>query len=155
MPRLEIALPALVCLTLLGCNKSDAPVPPTAGPPAIVYASHLAAGGNVPPAGLFTNPLAQDTSAARNGGQLFATMNCDGCHGVDGSGWVGPSFLDGRWRYGGEDAEIFMSIYYGRPHGMPAYGGSLGTQGVWSLVTYLKSLPVPEGIATESWENDK
>jgi cytochrome c oxidase cbb3-type subunit 3 len=78
-------------------------------------------------------------------------MNCDGCHGGGGSGWVGPSLADGRWRYGGSDAEIFASIYYGRPKGMPAFGGRLGNDGVWTLVTYLKSLTPKDDVATESW----
>ena len=50
-------------------------------------------------------------------------------------------------------AEVFNSIYFGRPHGMPAFGGALGTEGVWTLVTYLQSLPVPPNVATESWQN--
>jgi cytochrome c oxidase cbb3-type subunit 3 len=83
--------------------------------------------------------------------KLFASMNCDGCHGGGGSGWVGPSLADGRWRYGGQDAEIFNSIFYGRPRGMPAYGGLIGRDGVWLLVSYLKSLPKPEDVPTESW----
>jgi cytochrome c oxidase cbb3-type subunit 3 len=100
------------------------------------------------------NPHAGDAAVAKSGAQLFTTMNCDGCHGSEGSGWVGPSLADGRWRYGGADGEVFSSIYYGRPHGMPAFGGTLRPDGIWALVTYLKSLPVPEGIATESWETD-
>lgn len=35
---------------------------------------------------------------------------------------------------------------------MPAFGGTLGPEGVWTLVTYLQSLPVPKDEATESWE---
>jgi cytochrome c551/c552 len=78
-------------------------------------------------------------------------MNCDGCHGGAGSGWVGPSLADGRWRYGGGDAEIFNSIFYGRPKGMPAYGGVVGRDGTWKLVSYLKSLPSPDVVPTQSW----
>jgi cytochrome c oxidase cbb3-type subunit 3 len=78
-------------------------------------------------------------------------MNCDGCHAPDAGGLVGPNLADGRWRYGGTDAELFSSIYYGRPKGMPAYGGTLGIEGVWVIVTYLRSLPVPADVATESW----
>ena len=77
---------------------------------------------------------------AKNGALLFTAMNCDGCHGPDAAGAVGPNLGDGRWRYGGADAEVFMSIYYGRPKGMPAFGGALGAEGVWTLVTYLRSL---------------
>ena len=88
---------------------------------------------------------------AKQGALLFATMHCDGCHGGDASGWVGPDLADKRWRYGGSDAEVFSSIYYGRPKGMPAFGGVLGTEGVWTLVTYLRSLPAPADVPTESW----
>ena len=79
-------------------------------------------------------------------------MNCDGCHGGGGAGWIAPSLADGRWRYGGADQEIFSSIFYGRPKGMPAFGGVLGTAGVWNLIAYLKSIPIPPNEPTESWE---
>ena len=80
-------------------------------------------------------------------------MNCDGCHGASGSGAVGPNLTDGRWRYGGSDSAVFTSIYYGRPKGMPAFGGKLGTDGVWTLVTYLRALPPSPDNATESWQS--
>jgi mono/diheme cytochrome c family protein len=35
---------------------------------------------------------------------------------------------------------------------MPAFGGALGAEGVWTLVTYLRSLPPPENLPTQSWE---
>ena len=89
---------------------------------------------------------------AAAGEGLFVTMNCDGCHGGGATGFAAPSLADGRWRYGGADQEVFQSIYYGRPKGMPAFGGLLGSDGVWILVTYLQSLPVPENVPTESWE---
>jgi len=79
-------------------------------------------------------------------------MNCDGCHGGGAPGWVGPSLIDGRWRYGGADEELFTSIYYGRPKGMPAYGGVIGADGVWMLVAYLKAQPVPSVVPTTSYE---
>jgi cytochrome c oxidase cbb3-type subunit 3 len=116
------------------------------------HAAHLAAGGVAPPAAALSNPHAADAALAKNGALLFTAMNCDGCHGAGGTGWVGPNLADGRWRYGGSDAEIFTSIYYGRPKGMPAFGGVLGTEGVWTLVTYLRSLPAPSDLPTESWE---
>ena len=85
------------------------------------------------------------------GGNLFGSMNCDGCHGGGAVGWVGPSLVDGRWRYGGADEEIFTSIFYGRPKGMPAYGGVIGTDGVWMLVAYIKAQAVPPVVPTTSW----
>jgi mono/diheme cytochrome c family protein len=145
----------LGCLGLPGCaRQSGAPVPAASAPvPAIAYEAHIVAGGNVPGGGILTNPHRGDAAVAKSGAGLFTAMNCDGCHGPEGSGWVGPSLQDGRWRYGGADGEVFSSIYYGRPRGMPAFGGALGSEGVWALVTYLESLPVPEGLATESWDS--
>lgn len=142
-------------MILLGaCAKPAAPVAPqTPEPPAAFrYDSHLAAGGDLPPGATPQDPKAGDPGAIKVGEALFSAMNCDGCHGGGGSGYIGPSLADGRWRYGGSDAAVFASIYYGRSKGMPAFGGKLGIDGVWLLVTYLKSLPVDPDIATESWE---
>jgi cytochrome c oxidase cbb3-type subunit 3 len=150
-PLLALALGAL---TLSACQERAPPPAPStsAHPPAVAYESHVAAGGRVPPGGTLHNPHAGDKAVAANGALLFTTMNCDGCHGPDASGAVGPNLGDGRWRYGGADPEVFMSIYYGRPKGMPAFGGALGEEGVWTLVTYLHSLPAPQNLPTESWE---
>jgi len=143
----------LACLALIACgSRKAAPVQQGGGVLAAVrYEAHLAA-GDVTPAGVtLLNPHAGDAAVARSGALLFTAMNCDGCHGGGAAGWVGPNLGDGRWRYGGADAEVFSSIFYGRPKGMPAFGGALGVEGVWALVTYLRSLPVPGEVPTESW----
>ena len=153
--RTASAAIAPVCLLLSACGSNTAPAPAaqtqSSSPPAIRYEDHLAAGGELPQGAVLKNPATEDAAKAQAGGVLFTAMNCDGCHGGGGSGWVGPSLADGRWRYGGSDAEIFASIYYGRPKGMPAFGGKLGTDGVWTIVTYLKSLSPKADVATESW----
>jgi cytochrome c oxidase cbb3-type subunit 3 len=137
---------------LLGCARQGAPaVAAPVAPPAVRYDAHLAAAGELPPGATPANPHTGDTAIAKQGALLFTTMNCDGCHGGDASGWVGPDLADGRWRYGGSDAEVFSSIYFGRPKGMPAFGGVVGTEGVWTLVTYLRSLSPPADVPTESW----
>lgn len=149
----EIPAAILSLCALAGCGARNAavPQPGDSAPPAIRYEAHLAAGGELPKGAVLANPATGDAAKAQAGGALFTAMNCDGCHGGAGSGWVGPSLADGRWRYGGSDAEIFASIYYGRPKGMPAFGGKLGTDGVWTLVSYLQSLTPKEDVATESW----
>ncbi len=155
-PRPLLLVPLLlVPLLLAACARhpSAPAAPSTAAPPAIRYDSHLAADEQLPPGADPHNPRAGDPATLKAGETLFGTMNCDGCHGGAGSGWVGPSLADGRWRYGGSDAAVFASIYYGRPKGMPAFGGKLGTDGVWALVTYIKSLPVPADVPTETWES--
>lgn len=122
-----------------------------APPPEIQHPSHITAGHMAPPAGVFTNPYKDDKDMAATGADLFASMNCNGCHGSGATGFAAPSLADGRWRYGDSEEELFQSIYYGRPKGMPAFGGLVGTDGIWILVTYLKSLPVPDN-KTQSWE---
>jgi cytochrome c oxidase cbb3-type subunit III len=148
-----LALP-LAALTLSACQPRATTAAANAAPqlPAVAYDTHVAAGGRVPPGGTLHNPHAGDKAVASSGALLFTTMNCDGCHGAAAAGSVGPNLGDGRWRYGGADAAVFMSIYYGRPKGMPAFGGVLGEEGVWTLVTYLRSLPPPENLPTQSWE---
>jgi len=147
-------LPLCSLAALTACTNQHAPTtaPQTNAPlPAIRYEAHLAAGGQLPPAGALHNPHAGDAAVAKTGATLFTAMNCDGCHGLGGTGWVGPSLADKRWRYGGSEGEIFASIYYGRPKGMPAFGGALGSEGIWALVTYLQSLPAPSDDPTEAW----
>jgi cytochrome c oxidase cbb3-type subunit 3 len=149
--RASLWLLAAAC-GLLGCARQKAPADATTvAPPAVRYESHLAPGDTLAPGVTLTNPHARDSAVAKQGALLFTAMNCDGCHGGDASGWVGPNLGDGRWRYGGSDGEVFSSIYFGRPKGMPAFGGVLGTEGVWTLVTYLHSLPPPADVPTESW----
>jgi cytochrome c oxidase cbb3-type subunit III len=152
-PRVALAAVLLAAL-LAGCQRTAAPsaAATSAPPPAIAYEAHIAAGGIAPAGGTLTNPHSGDAAVARNGALLFTTMNCDGCHGTDAAGFVGPNLGAGRWRYGGSDAEVFSSIFYGRPKGMPAFGGTLGSEGVWTLVTYIRSLPAPSDLPTESWE---
>jgi len=98
-----------------------------------------------------TNPFGDNTAAATAGEALFPGMNCDGCHGTGGLGFVGPNLMDGRWRFGGSDSAVFESIRSGRAYGMPAYGRLLSDSTIWQLVTYIKSQPVPADIATQAW----
>jgi cytochrome c oxidase cbb3-type subunit III len=151
--RMLMALP-FATLVLSSCQQRAATSSASAAapPPAVAYEAHVAAGGLVPPGGTLHNPHQGDKAVAANGALLFTAMNCDGCHGPNATGAVGPNLGVGRWRYGGADAEVFMSIFYGRPKGMPAFGGVLGQEGVWTLVTYIRSLPRVDNLVTESWE---
>ena len=97
------------------------------------------------------NPFADNSAAAKAGEALFSSMNCDGCHGTGGLGFVGPNLVDGRWRFGGSDSAVFQSISAGRAQGMPPYGRLLSDSTIWQLVTYIKSQPVPADVATEAW----
>jgi mono/diheme cytochrome c family protein len=114
--------------------------------------AYVAAGGIPPKGPELRNPHKDDKKTIDAGAGLFSSMNCDGCHGGGAVGWVGPSLADGRWRYGGTDEAIYQSIYYGRPKGMPAYGGAMPSDAIWMLVTYIQSLEPPEVVPTQSWD---
>ncbi|MGH8138229.1 MAG: c-type cytochrome [Steroidobacteraceae bacterium] len=156
LPRCVAPMLMVFTLAAAACSKGPAESKAEAQrspPPGIRYEANISAGGVVPPATELTSPKDNAAQRATAGAGLFTSMNCDGCHGGGASGWVGPSLIDGRWRYGGAGEEIFSSIYYGRPKGMPAYGGVLGADGVWMLVSYLKSLPAPSVVPTTSYED--
>ena len=147
--RHVIAMLAGVVVVAAACKAGKEPTG-QAGGTALASEDRIPAGGVQPAA----NALSAPRPAKLNpdaGGTLFSSMNCDGCHGGGAVGWVGPSLADGRWRFGGSDEEIFSSIFYGRPKGMPAYGGVIGPEGVWNLVAYIKAQAVPAVVPTTSW----
>jgi cytochrome c551/c552 len=131
------------------CKRDSEPAPTRIGTPVRAEA-RIPVGGVLPAANALAAPRPSQPDPEA-GATLFASMNCDGCHGGGAVGWVGPSLVDGRWRYGGSDQELFTSIYYGRPKGMPAYGGVIGTDGVWMLIAYLRAQSVPPVVPTTSW----
>ena len=147
---------ALLLFSLASCGGPD-PVEPEVvtnariAPPSVRYDQYGAAGDLAPPADTLANPFENDPDAAQQGAALFSAMNCDGCHGGGGVGFVGPSLVDGRWRYGGNDGELFHSIFYGRARGMPAYGGLISDNTVWQLVSYVRSQPQPDVVPTVAW----
>jgi cytochrome c oxidase cbb3-type subunit 3 len=96
------------------------------------------------------NPFEGNREATATGARIFVAYNCVDCHGADGSGAMGPSFQDGRWRFGGSPGEVFESIYQGRPEGMPAWGGRISEEQIWMLVAYVRSLTVGD-LTTENF----
>ena len=135
--------------TVPDASAASRDVPPT-GAASVRYDRHIGARATLP-GDSARNPFAGMAQSAREGEQLFASMNCDGCHGGGAVGFVGPSLTDGRWRYGSTDAAIFQSIYYGRPQGMPAFGDLLAPEIIWKLLTYIRSLPPPKALPTQAW----
>ena len=142
-------MPILVLIAATSCGPSDADRAVAAS---AQVSDRVFAGGVAPEGATPENPFKGDAPSVAEGEQLFGAMNCDGCHGGGAVGFVGPSLVDGRWRYGGGDGPVFRSIQSGRPQGMPAYGVILPENAIWKIVTYLRAQPVPEGVPTESWK---
>ena len=142
------AMPIVVLIAVASCGPSDADSSAAAS---AQVSDRVFAGGVAPPGASLKNPFEDDAQSVAEGERLFGAMNCAECHGGGGLGFVGPSLVDGRWRYGGGDGSVFRSIQSGRPQGMPAFGGILPENAIWKIVTYLRAQPVPESVPTESW----
>jgi cytochrome c oxidase cbb3-type subunit III len=143
-----LAAPLLIMLTVSPRQAPDRPVA------RVDTGQRILAGGVAPPPVTISavNPYAGDPASVEQGKALFQTMNCAGCHSSGGEGSWAPSIITRRWRYGGSDAAVFETIFYGRPRGMPAFGGILPPELTWRLVTFLRSLPPPKAVPTQSWQ---
>jgi cytochrome c oxidase cbb3-type subunit 3 len=73
------------------------------------------------------------------GMQLYAAMNCVGCH-SHGGGGMGPPLMDKTWIYGSSLEHIVSSIREGRPNGMPSFRGRLPDEQIWQVAAYVQSL---------------
>jgi cytochrome c oxidase cbb3-type subunit 3 len=74
-------------------------------------------------------------------GKRIFLNNCAVCHGSDGRGSPGfPNLTDNDWLYGGQPEQIEASIRNGRQGAMPAWGPTLGEEGVEAMVSYIFKL---------------
>lgn len=84
--------------------------------------------------------LATKPEAMKMGQRLFQD-NCTLCHGSDGGGNTGfPNLTDKDWLWGGEPRLILETITYGRRALMPAWGKTLGEEGVVNVSEFVLSL---------------
>jgi len=85
--------------------------------------------------------VADDADARRMGERMFVSY-CATCHGSDARGARGfPNLRDNDWLYGGEPANIQLSILDGRSGMMPGWEAALGgEQGVADVAEYVFSL---------------
>ncbi len=91
------------------------------------------------------NPYDGNGAAIEDGQQLFIHMNCAYCHGFNGGGGMGPSLQGQTWRFGGDDADVFKTIYGGRGKGMPAWGSAITEDNIWKIVAYVRTLGTKSG----------
>jgi cytochrome c oxidase cbb3-type subunit 3 len=107
--------------------------------------SNLQPGGTLPiPQGGVSgatvhNPYEGNAYAISEGRQLYVMYNCVGCH-MNGGGDIGPPLINAKYRYGDAPSDIYKTIVYGRPHGMPAWGTRIPEYQIWELVTYVLSM---------------
>ncbi|HKK16565.1 MAG TPA: cbb3-type cytochrome c oxidase N-terminal domain-containing protein, partial [Gammaproteobacteria bacterium] len=81
--------------------------------------------------------LIDDPEALKIGERLYSTY-CTTCHGSDARGVRGfPNLRDNDWLYGGSPEKIEETITNGRQGAMPAWGESLGQEGVFQATEYV------------------
>jgi cytochrome c oxidase cbb3-type subunit 3 len=96
--------------------------------------------GNVQVNPQVKNPVGDDPQAIQRGMHYFTVFNCVGCHAPNGAGGMGPSLSGRTLTYGADPAQIYLTIYQGRPLGMPAWGAMLPDNIIWDLVAYVGNL---------------
>ena len=150
-PRTLVVCSTLaIGVALVAQERPPAPQPTSA--PFVSHAEHIQPGKAAPFTGIaLRNPYDGNAAARADGAKLFVAYNCVDCHGADGSGAMGPSLADGRWHFGGAPAEVFESIYQGRPEGMPAWGSLISPDQIWMLVSYVRSLEANKNVTTENF----
>lgn len=118
--------------------KSATVVLPPEGETAGVPIGDFAGGAEPDLAALIKNPAGANDAAI--GHMLYIRLNCADCHGFKGKGGMGPDLTDRSWIFGGTPAQIFKSIYEGRPEGMPSWGKALPRKDIWQLVAFIQTL---------------
>ena len=73
--------------------------------------------------------------SAERGNHLFK-MNCVGCHGIKGQGFLGPDLHEVNTRY--SDSQIINQVLKGRTPPMPSF--QMEPQAMSDLIAYLQSL---------------
>ena len=131
----------LLVLLAAGCERETRhfrEIPPTSTADPLVRQSPLQPGPTIRQINL-RSEYEENAYAVSEGKRLFKQYNCAGCH-AQGGGAIGPALMDDQWVYGSEPENIYATIVEGRPNGMPAFGGKVGTTQVWQLVAYVRSL---------------
>jgi cytochrome c oxidase cbb3-type subunit III len=133
---------ATLAVAIGGCERMDRKVHQVASPGRLDRP--IAMQGDLQPgtparAVRMENPFEGDAAALAEGRRLYLWYNCAGCH-FNGGGGIGPPLMDDEWIYGGENENIYDSIYRGRPNGMPAFGGRVPEVQMWKITAYVRSM---------------
>lgn len=87
------------------------------------------------------NPYNGDDDALADGKKLYKKY-CQGCHLKDGSGRIGPSLTDNKWKYPRLETEVgrFEIIYAGGAGAMQAMGRRMDQDDILKVMTYIDTL---------------
>ncbi len=88
--------------------------------------------------------LLTDAGAISSGKALF-DANCVVCHNPKGEGNIGPNLTDDAWIYGPDVKDLFKTLKYGTPNGMPEHASKLNPIQIQQVASFVLSLPMTPG----------
>lgn len=92
------------------------------------------------------NPFVGDDAALADGKKIYQRY-CQACHMPDGSGRIGPSFLDDQWNY--ETTATmrgrFAIVYAGGAGAMQAFNDRLSQKQILEVLAYIEKLQAEAG----------
>jgi len=87
-----------------------------------------------------TNPFANDPRAIGDARAMFS-LRCAPCHGRNAEGGRAPDLTRGTYSAGDTDEDLYNVIFNGAAGTeMPDFGARIGSDNVWRLVTYVRSI---------------
>lgn len=92
------------------------------------------------------NPYVGEAAALEDGKQIYEQY-CQACHMPDGSGRIGPSFLDGEWAYESTATMRgrFAIVYAGGAGAMQNFDGRLSQDQILRVLAYIEKLRADAG----------
>ena len=84
-------------------------------------------------------------NAAISSGKAIYEANCVACHNPKAEGNIGPNLTDDHWIYGPDVKDLFKTIKYGTPKGMPEHASKLNPVQLQQVASYVLSLPFTKG----------
>lgn len=98
-----------------------------------------------------TNATLMEDATDLAAGKALFEKNCTTCHKMDGSGDIGPNLTDKTWIYGYDIKDLFKTVKYGTPNGMPLHSDKLNPVQIQQVTSYVLTLPE---VKTEKVDGD-
>lgn len=92
-----------------------------------------------------TAPVAQKLDAAGEGRRLFLKLNCYGCHGMYGTGSMGPNIVHA------ERNDVHEVLMRGEDKGMRSYRDYVNDTDIANITAYLQSIGTPNEPTFKDW----
>jgi cytochrome c oxidase cbb3-type subunit III len=99
-----------------------------------------------------TNATVLTESKDISAGKALYEANCVACHNPKGEGNIGPNLTDDHWIYGPDVKDLFKTIKYGTPNGMPEHASKMNPVQLQQVSSFVLSLPFTAGKEPEGKE---